>query len=422
MADPPDKPHRQTVVVKGTPRRESTLPFRKAQGTTKSTPSSRGPTLPFRGGGAASPLPAAQPTPGAPWSPEALPNLAVPMGARTKSATSGRPSIVPVHAAPSLDVVAFPWSLADGCVLVVVAKCTGALSPDGTVALHEQARPLSKDVFTARALSGRSLEQERSLRYASDFAVCKRLADVTAVGHAYAPGRSGPAARVAFRFGYPDEGADKLGFTRHIAVFGDRNWTRGVLGVSQSAPEPFERMPLVYERAYGGPRSVDNPVGIGMEGERLPNLEHPEQLMQDPKRGAPVMGFGPIAKHWGPGAPALPPHADFPSDYDWDRHQQAPVEQRLTRVRGDEPFAFVAMHSEHPQIEGRLPGCAARGVITMRNAEQRPLSLVLDTVAFDLDALEVALVWRARVPIQHPRAPEIQSVTLGLTQDARTYA
>lgn len=413
-----DKPHRRTVVHVG-PAPSPALPFRAPQevhlGETVGE-TGRGPTLPFkRSAVAAAPAPAAQPMPGAPWSAEALPELAVPMGARTKSARSSRRSIVPVHHAPSLSAVAFPWTLPEGVVLVIVAKATATLGADGRVQIHDEALPLDKDVFTARALSGRSLEQERSLAYASDFAVAKRLVDVTAVGHAYAPGGHGPAARASFRFGH--EGNH---FERHIAVFGDRHWERGMLGTVATKPTPFERLPLVYERAYGGDGFVDNPVGVGAQGDRLPNLEAPSRLITEPMDRAPVMGFGPIAKHWGKDAPALPPHADFPEGFDWDRFQQAPVGQRLAELRGDEPFSFAAMHPERPLVAGCLPSRQARCVLTSVHAESRALPLELDTVAFDLDRMLLSLVWRARFPISHPRAPEVASVTLGLAPSSAT--
>ncbi len=60
------------------------------------------------------------------------------------------------------------------------------------------------------------------------------------------------------------------------------------------SPRPFASMPIVYERAFGGPAVEDNPVGTGaVPGSALPNVVDP----QNPHRPA---GFGPIARHWGP--------------------------------------------------------------------------------------------------------------------------
>jgi hypothetical protein len=43
---------------------------------------------------------------------------------------------------------------------------------------------------------------------------------------------------------------------RELLVFGDRLWRGKGVSATISAPEPFVRMPLVYERAFGGTRDV----------------------------------------------------------------------------------------------------------------------------------------------------------------------
>ena len=86
-------------------------------------------------------------------------------------------------------------------------------------------------------------------------------------------------------------------FLRHVDVLGDRRWQRvgegEGAGWQASAPQPFTRMPLGTERAYGGKASLQgsdpqpfsmNPQGKGyaldeaqVEGLALPNLERPAQ-------------------------------------------------------------------------------------------------------------------------------------------------
>src|SRR5260370_42246032 len=95
-----------------------------------------------------------------------------------------------------------------------------------------------------------------------------------------------------------------------LRVTGDRVCKVGALTISNTAPEPFERMPLTYERAYGGrdetaddPKKhsweVRNPVGVGfavrssnLADKPLPNVEEPGRLLSRPA------GVGPIAAHW----------------------------------------------------------------------------------------------------------------------------
>ncbi|MDH3214218.1 MAG: DUF2169 domain-containing protein, partial [Myxococcales bacterium] len=83
-----------------------------------------------------------------------------------------------------------------------------------------------------------------SIKYESEVGPAKIGTDVVLVGHAYAPG--GRATQEV------DVTLDAGPLSQTVRVFGDRRWSR-MLGVAmKSQPEPFERMPLVYERAFGG--------------------------------------------------------------------------------------------------------------------------------------------------------------------------
>ncbi len=99
-----------------------------------------------------------------------------------------------------------------------------------------------------------------------------------------------------------------------VRVFGDRQWVNGL----PSAPAPFQSMPLVYERAFGGQHQVNestllaeerNLVGCGfagqrsqaeMEGVALPNIEDPNQLIQSIKDTPIPAGFSPSCGYWSP--------------------------------------------------------------------------------------------------------------------------
>lgn len=111
--------------------------------------------------------------------------------------------------------------------------------------------------------------------------------DVLVFGDAVAPGGQ-PVAALQL-------GVASGSFLRQVDVLGDRHWRRaGEGGAWQaSAPEPFTRMPLGCERAYGGRASLQgggeqpfsmNPQGKGyvleetqLEGLALPNLERSGQ-------------------------------------------------------------------------------------------------------------------------------------------------
>ncbi len=87
---------------------------------------------------------------------------------------------------------------------------------------------------------------------------------------------------------------------------------------------------LSYERAFGGPRSSENPVGTG----RVPGSPLPSLI--DPTSPRHAGGFGPVARTWparascsGRPNPAVfeRPIADVPSDFDWGYFQAAPAGQ-----------------------------------------------------------------------------------------------
>jgi hypothetical protein len=78
-----------------------------------------------------------------------------------------------------------------------------------------------------------------------------------------------------------------------------------------SAPEPFLRLPLTYDRAFGGrawgedfeTASGDNPHGKGfvlksdrIEGTALPNIEEQDQLLTDPMQRPLPAGLAPLPR------------------------------------------------------------------------------------------------------------------------------
>lgn len=98
-----------------------------------------------------------------------------------------------------------------------------------------------------------------------------------------------------------------------LRVHGQRLFYSGAFGVAIGKAQPFERMAIVYERAYGGMSAdlslVDyrNPSGVGVarNGAELadklaPQIEHPERPHTSASDRHPPVGFGPIMTHWSP--------------------------------------------------------------------------------------------------------------------------
>ena len=113
---------------------------------------------------------------------------------------------------------------------VVAVKATLDILPDGTTKLADkQEEPLYGEEYSGEP--GKS-----SILYDGDLTGPKKNTDVILNGHAYAPGGN-PVTEIIVTMK-----VHKI--TKQLRVHGDRRWERGVLGLSMSPPEPFDKMPL----------------------------------------------------------------------------------------------------------------------------------------------------------------------------------
>jgi hypothetical protein len=273
-----------------------------------------------------------------------------------------------------------------------------------------------------------------SLCAASDVGLAKPSTDVLMIGHAHSTGGR-PATQVDVSL--------SVGPVRKVVrVVGDRTWRTGDGGDGMSHPQPFTRMPLVWERAYGGcdrngegaasePR---NPVGAGfrlgdgerpLNGLRLPNLEDPTAPISTWKdRPAPAC-FAPVASFWEPRrsfagtydtrwqeerAPFLP--ADFDSRF----FQLAPPGLVApTYLQGTEP---VEVRGATPSgvLRFQLPGIRVQVTYLLDHSPQvRPANL--DLVLIEPDAARLVLVWRAVLPCDK-KALRVREVRAELSRTA----
>lgn len=194
-----------------------------------------------------------------------------------------------------------------------------------------------------------------------DEGVAKTRPEFLLHGHAFPPDGPDGACAVRVRLGAVE---------KEIHVFGDRYWEDG----RPSQPQPFDRMPLGWERAYGGTDFEQNPRGRGraaVDGLHwLPNLELPSARLRRPDQAVAPAGFGPLelthpqrvalrgtydADYLKEAAPG------FAADLDWAYFNLAPRDQWFDApLRGDEDFALDHLHPQRSHIAGRLPGLRAR--------------------------------------------------------------
>jgi hypothetical protein len=302
----------------------------------------------------------------------------------------------------------------EGCTLVVpVVKATYAIGR-GALTLAETQTPLD----LAGTYWG---DPERSsYRYEPETAFFKPATDVALVGHAHPPRGIATELAVALRVGRLE---------KRVRVVGDRRWTKSVVGITATKPEPFERMPLVWERAFGGwdrshadparhtfePR---NPVGTGFrakhgrfeDGVRLPNLEDPDRPLKSHGDAPPPAGVGFTAPHW-------QPRAGFGGTYDdaWAKRRKPLVPSDFDRrffnaaasglvhagfLRGDEPV-IVENVSRRGTLSFTLPRVAAPDVrLRLRRGEPLRAPTQLDTVIIDTDEDRVFLLWRVPLAVR----------------------
>ncbi len=298
--------------------------------------------------------------------------------------------------------------------LTLVVKASCDILPGEPARLCEQAELPTGELHLDDDL-------EKSIVYASDFAITKSKADVTVAGHAYAPGGAAKAMKIRCCFGHQGNG-----FDRSIAVFGPRRWRKSALGRSLSAPAVFEKLPVSYERSFGGAGHAPNPVGCGCssgdaDDGALPNLEDPDQLICAVGDTPPPACFAPLPLAWRHQwfdagccdedwlATRWP---YFPDGFDYGLFQAAPRQQQLDFLSGDEPFAIHGMHPQHEVLEGTLPDLRPRAFVVrpQRGGSLEEIALVLDTVHFDLDAMRLQLVWRAVTDVVDKHASDISSL------------
>lgn len=326
-------------------------------------------------------------------------------------------------------IAAEPLLLADEhgrAMLTVVAKATYVIA--GTTALRlagEQLPVRHEPVYWGEP--GAS-----SLRYESDAVFDKPATDVALLGHARPERVQATHVDVALRVGPVDKRA---------RVFGDRRW-KTTLGIpSIAAPQPFEAIPLVYERSFGGwdRTSKDpadhachplNPVGCGyvrswmkrpIDGVPLPNIEDLENLIGSPGDHPRPIGFGLLAASWSPRRELAGTYDEawrrdrfplVPADFDRRHLCAAPVDQQVPKLlRGGERVEVVGA-STRGVLRFDLPRVSLAMVARVRGRDEE-VPLRLDTLLVDADEHRVELVFRASLPV-HRRTHDIGRVALRL--------
>lgn len=299
----------------------------------------------------------------------------------------------------------------DGAEIWLVAvKCTFDIKPDGTTEVAKEQPP----VILAPEYMNPDDPAKSSLKYDMDLVRTKTTTDIIVLGHAHAPqGKPVTEMDVGFRV---------ESVMKQLHITGDRVWQ----GKSASKPMPFTKMPLVYERAYGGfdPEShntdspqwdVRNPLGTGfalkasgIDGIHLPNIEYPDQLIKHWDDRPQPAGYGPIGAHWQPRAILAGTYDDkwqqerfplLPNDFNDKHYQCASADQQAPQfLQGDEPVALINLTPDG-KLYFKLPRVVL-GFETFFYTGERQLhdKPKLHTVILETDLSRVSLIWHTALP------------------------
>jgi len=291
--------------------------------------------------------------------------------------------------------------------LYVIIKATFTLQSGYSLKIaDDQIAPFKEDEFWGDPI-------DSSLKQASDYHIGKQATDVILLGSAWAP--DGLATNRI------DVGLMVAEKQKMLAVFGDRFWDNGKITEATA----FNSMPLVYELAYGGKYIVPddaekiliderNPVGRGFRGElkdsevdglQLPNIEDPNNLIQNMDDVVDPAGFAQIAPSWLPRRNYAGTYDEqwiqkrapyLPEDFDVRFLNNAHPDWIFDRfLQGGEP---VKVHNmcQNGALDFLLPVCRLTNKVKIKgNIEEPPLNL--ETVVIEPDEERLSLVWRSEI-------------------------
>lgn len=263
--------------------------------------------------------------------------------------------------------------------------------------------------------------EKSSYKYEPECTPYKLNTDIVLIGSAKAPNENMTQFDCGFRVGE---------YTQIARIFGDRVWTKNVIGMSMSEPEVVSEMPLTFENAFGGvdtsvelkhghPFEQKNPVGKGYHKNSknciplspLPNIEDPNNLITHYTYCPEPVGFGFISPHWHPRSLLA---GTYDEKWEKDRSPKLPIDfnplffngatQNLMAdgyLLGNEPVQ-VYNASAWPKLTFYLPDIAAPSInIKLKNGTSFILNTVLDTVIVNTDDMLLFLHYRTRVKLKN---------------------
>ena len=298
-------------------------------------------------------------------------------------------------------------------LIVVVVKGTFTIPKAGEEPqLAAKQLPLvDADVFTGEPGFSATIHE-------SDYPPFKPRCDVLLNGSAYAPGGN-PVERVTVSL--------RVGsMTKSFDVVGKSKWKSGLLTYTMSAAEPFTKMPISYDNAFGGVDKANpeklhfyptNHAGVGyhadtsakaMDGKPLPNTVEKGKTISSPDGKYKPMAFGAVGRAWQP-RPKWAGTYDqnwlndvspfLPSDFDDRYFQSAPEEQQIPYPQGGERIELVNL-TPAGKTTFTLPRHEMPVVFIRRGDQREEKHAIIDTITIEPDEERFSVCWRTHMPLR----------------------
>ena len=313
-------------------------------------------------------------------------------------------------------------------LLIVMVKSTYAINNDCELELSETQIPL---VLGGEHYTG---PNDSGLKFAPEACFAKEATDIAIIGHAWPP--EGVAKKV-------DATVFIGNIQKTIRVFGDRIWKKKGLLLKtwkKTKPLPFIKIPIVWERAFGGQDlsakkkkkhefEKRNLIGTGMISKSsllkevpMPNIEDPKNLLKSPKDRPEPAGFGFISPEW-------EPRIQYAGTYDdaWMKKRMPLLPEDFKKrflnaaqpdlisdgfLQGNENVTLVNI-SERGKLSFKLPGGKPDIQVKIQTDHSIDLDVVIDSLIINTDDHTVQILWRSEWPAQN-RMYHIEEIVVSI--------
>lgn len=243
---------------------------------------------------------------------------------------------------------------------------------------------------------------------------------------------------------------------KSLKVSGNRYWN----GMTPSRAEPFSEMSLNWHNAFGGPKTPENPMGMGCEPEviqipeggdtittkRIPHIESLLSPVQHPDQQYAPANFNPLDMLWPQRNRFQGKQFDeywrdnifpgFALDTDWRLFNMASEDQiwpESDRIPAGCPFKIWNMHPEKAVQEGEIPRWTPRCFITRKsevtssgedissgNEAMEELSLRLTTVWFFPHLDKMFLIYHGSTTVKEDDAADVTNMVAAMENTANS--